>query len=134
MHLSTMSFKFQHFKYASVGLLGAAVFYLALWLLVECFNVSVLVATSAAFILVTLQNYILHYVWTFTSNHAHSVALPRFALMNVAGFCLNWSVMYVGVKLLAGNYLLVQTVAVAGVIAWNFVLSTWWIFRDGKEL
>lgn len=116
-------------KYSLVGLLGAAVFYLALWLMVAQFGVPVLYATSSAFVLVTLQNYLLHYVWTFASDHAHHTALPRFVLMNVVGFGLNWSVMYLGVTQLEWNYLLVQTAAVAGVITWNFVVSNWWIFR-----
>jgi putative flippase GtrA len=120
-------------KYSLVGLLGAAVFYLALWLLVGKFGVPVLYATSAAFVLVTLQNYLLHYVWTFASDHAHHTALPRFALMNVVGFGLNWGVMYLGVTQLDWNYLLVQTFAVAGVITWNFVLSNGWIFRTNTE-
>jgi putative flippase GtrA len=116
-------------KFGVVGILGAGTYYLVLWTLVESLKVQVLIATSAAFLVVVLQNYAFHSAWTFRSTGPRCAALPRFAAMSVAGFCLNWSVMFVGVRGLGFYYLLVQAVAIAMVVAWNYALSALWVFR-----
>jgi len=117
-------------RFSLVGVLAAFVFYLALWSMVEMMGVSVLLATSIAFILVTIENYLLHYKWTFRSTSAHASSFPRFVLMSVGGFTINWLVMFVGVELWILNYLAVQAVAIVMVVAWNFVLSHFWIFEE----
>ena len=88
-----------------------------------------LAATSIAFLLVCIENYTLHYVWTFGSDKAHTTAFPRFLLMSLIGFCINWVVMFLGVEKLALHYLLIQAFAIAAVVAWNFMLSSYWVFR-----
>lgn len=123
----------QLFRFGVVGALGTAVYYAVLWGLVELLGVRVLVASSIAFLLVCVENYILHYLWTFGSAKAHTFAFPRFSLMTVIGFWINWAVMLIGVSRLAFNYLLVQAAAIALVITWNYTLSSYWIFRDSHN-
>ena len=117
-------------KFGIVGLLGTAVYYIALWTMVEILHVPVLVATSMAFLLVALENYALHYAWTFKSTNRHTTALPKFLLMNVVGFFINFGIMFAGVEKMALNYLVVQAVAIIVVVCWNFLLSSIWIFRS----
>ena len=117
-------------RFCAVGLLGTAVYYPVLWGLVELARIPVLAATSIAFILVCVENYILHYVWTFGSNKAHTTAFPRFLFMSLIGFWINWGVMFLGVEKLALHYLLIQAFAIAAVVAWNFMLSSYWVFHD----
>lgn len=117
-------------RFCAVGLLGTAVYYPVLWALVELSGVPVLAATSIAFLLVCLENYILHYVWTFGSTRSHTTAFPRFLFMSLVGFCINWVVMFLGVEKLAQHYLLIQAFAIAAVVAWNFMLSSYWVFHD----
>ena len=119
-------------RFASVGLLATAAYYAILWVLVEILALGVLVATSLAFIIVTVENYLLHYHWTFRSKGRHARAFPAFLSMNVVGFGMNWAIMFAGTRLLHLNYLLVQAVAIAAVVAWNFVASSLWIFADSK--
>jgi putative flippase GtrA len=116
-------------RFGTVGALATGVYYGLLWLLVEIFSIPVLMATSAAFIFVTIENYILHYTWTFRSTHAHAEAFPRFLVMNIVGFGINWLVMYAGVVVAGFNYLAVQALAIAAVVAWNLAVSHLWIFR-----
>ena len=118
-------------RFAIVGVTGTIIYYAALWTMVEWMAWQVMLATSIAFVLVTLQNYLLHYGWTFESDRPHVAALPRFVAMNAGGFCLNWSVMFAGVRVAEFNYLAVQGVAIAVVIAWNVTLSYFWIFARG---
>ncbi len=101
--------------------------------MVEMLGISVLVATSIAFVLVTIENYALHHGWTFASAHSHSVAFPRFVFMNVIGFWMNFGIMAAGLHYLSLSYLLVQAFAIVAVVAWNFVVSSYWIFREIKQ-
>ena len=117
-------------RFGVVGTLGTAVYYLVLWGLVELLHVAVLPASSSAFVLVCIENYVLHYVWTFASTRSHAAAFPRFSFMTLVGFFINWAIMFVGVSKLGFNYLVVQAAAIAAVIVWNYSLSTYWIFRD----
>lgn len=121
-------------KFGVVGLLGACSYYLWLYAMVERLYWLVLTATSFAFVLVTLQNYLLHHRWTFQSETRHVQAFPRFLFMNGVGFCLNWVIMFIGVQKLAWYYLFVQGLAIGVVVAWNVILSFVWIFADqGKR-
>ncbi len=106
-------------RFAIVGAAGTITFYAVLWMLVELVHVAVLGATSIAFVIVCIQNYALHYVWTFDSAEAHVVAFPRFLVMNLLGFVLNWAIMYAGVEKMAVNYLLTQALAIIVVVTWN---------------
>jgi putative flippase GtrA len=119
-------------KFAVVGATGTVVYYATLWPAVEILQLSVLLASSLSFFIVTLENYVLHYVWTFGSITPHRTALPRFVLMNAVGFGLNWGTMYLGVETLSLNYLLVQGIAIIIVVSWNFVVSSLWIFGSRR--
>jgi len=120
-------------RFSAVGLVGATVYYSALWAMVEKLGLPVLVATSIAFVLVTIENYALHHRWTFASIHSHAVAFPRFVFMNIVGFWINFGIMAAGLRYLSLSYLLVQAFAIVAVVAWNFVVSSYWIFREIKQ-
>ena len=120
-------------RFGFVGGLGTAIYYLSLWLLVEKIHIGIMLATSISFILVVIENYVLHYHWTFSSNRSHRSAFPRFLLMGITGFALNWSIMYVGTVELNFNYLLVQALSIAVIVIWNLVISTF-IFQPANEV
>lgn len=117
-------------RFGVVGLLGTAVYYAILWVLVDLVQTPVMFATSFAFIIVCIENYILHYRWTFDSAKMHAAAFPRFLFMSVVGFAINWGIMFLGVTKLGLHYLLLQAFAIAAVVLWNFILSSYWVFRD----
>jgi putative flippase GtrA len=119
-------------RFVSVGLLATAAYYAILCVLVEVLAVGVLLATSVAFVVVTVENYFLHYHWTFRSKNRHARAFPAFLSMNVVGFGMNWATMFVGTQVLNLNYLLVQAVAIAAIVLWNFIASSLWIFGSLK--
>lgn len=115
-------------RFAVVGTLGTLVYYAVLWPLVEVASVPVMMSTSIAFLMVVVQNYLLHYRWTFRSAVPHTIAFRRFFLMSLAGFWINWCIMFLGVHRFGFDYLWVQAMAIAVVVTWNFLLSTFWIF------
>jgi putative flippase GtrA len=102
-----------------------------LWGLVERGGMAPLAASSLAFAVVVIENYLLHRHWTFASRVAHRRALPRFLLMAGCGGTVNGTVMAACLRL-GWHYLLAQALALAVVVACNFV-GTWLIFRGGSE-
>ncbi len=122
-------------RFAIVGSVAAGVYYATLLVFVELLSLPVLLATSLSFIIVTVENYILHRNWTFRSDSRHSIAFPKFAFMAAVGFCINWGIMFAGVAVLNIHYLLVQTASIAVVITWNILLCTFWIFpaNEGRQ-
>ncbi len=119
----------QVYRFALVGGLTAVIYYGVLFALVEFAGVGVLLSSSAAYIGATMLNYKLHHAWTFEARVPHSVATVRYVVMCVIGFTINYLVMFFGVSDDQSNYLLVQTVAVACVVAWNFIVSSLWVYR-----
>lgn len=115
-------------RFGIVGTTALVVYFGVLLGMVEWLQIPVMVATAIAYIFVTIENYVLHHLWTFKSTQRHTIAFPRFIASNVAGFMINWAIMYTGVQALEINYLLVQVAAVGAVIAWNLILGSSWIF------
>jgi|GEM_PF-1275557 len=120
-------------RFLVVGVVGTVVYYFTLWIMVEMLRVQVLAATSIAFVLVTLENYILHHGWTFASTNAHAVAFPKFVFMNIVGFWINWGIMASGLHYLSVNYMIIQIFAIGAVVTWNFIVTSYWIFRETKK-
>lgn len=118
-------------RYIAVGVFGTALYYLALVFQVEVLRIGVMIATCIAFVLVVMANYMLHRMWTFRSRVAHSRALIPFFVMSVAGFGANSAVMATGLAI-GVHYLLVQAVAIAVVVAWNYIFMAC-IFRQPNE-
>ena len=122
------------YRFSIVGILATLVYYVVLWTLVEKIGVPVMASTSIAFFIVVVENYLLHYWWTFRSDAPHATAFRRFALMNTVGFILNWSIMFFGVRHLPLSYLWIQAIAIVAVVVWNFVLSNCWIFFRANRM
>jgi putative flippase GtrA len=120
-------------RFAIVGFLGTVFYYALLVFLAELCDAPVMVATGAAFIVVVLTNYILHYSWTFRSSAPHGMAISRFVFMSFIGFWLNWGIMFWGVERLHFGYIWVQAVAIGVVVVWNFTLSVKWIFGSAAD-
>jgi putative flippase GtrA len=118
-------------RFALVGLGGTAVYYALLWSLVELGGVPVLGASTFAFGVVVVENYLLHRCWTFASRVPHRAALPRFVLLAGCGAAVNGAVMG-ACQRLGWHYLLAQALALALVVACNLA-GTLSIFRSGRR-
>jgi len=108
-------------RFALVGLAGSLAYAVLLWSLVDVLHWPVVPASCCAFLLVVLENYLLHRGWTFRSTVPHVQAFPEFLLASALGFCVNAAVMALGVAWLGLHYLAVQLAAVCAVVACNFV-------------
>ena len=124
-----MSFIRRTLRFSVVGVTTAVIYYGLLLAGVEYLRVSAVLVSAIAYPIVLAVNYLLHYRWTFAASSPHTIALKRYLFMTGCGFFINVSIMYFGVTVLHANYLLVQTMAMAVVIAWNYGLSSLWVFR-----
>lgn len=125
-----MSLKIQSIKFAIVGTLTAIIYYLFLFSLVEYFNVSIIIASSMAYVLAIIVNYLMHYQWTFNSDNPHKVAAFRFIMMNAGGFSINFLIMTYGLIIASEHYLLIQTFSLAVIVLWNFIISSLRVYKN----
>lgn len=118
----------QYVMFAGVGAIGTAGHYLVLVLLVELFAVSPVSATTAAFIVGAIINYLLNYRYTFASDKPHLPAMSKFFTIAFIGMIFNGLIMDLGSRQLGLNYLLAQIAATAVVLQWNFFANKLWTF------
>jgi len=120
----------QFFSFAGVGLVGTAVHYSALFLLVNFTAVEIIIASSLGFVLGALVNYYLNYYFVFRSQSYHRHTLPKFMAVAAVGFLLNGVLMWLTILQWQWHYLLGQLVATGGVLIWNFLGNHMWTFGD----
>jgi putative flippase GtrA len=116
-------------RFGVVGVLTAMVHYGLLYAGVEVAELPATAASSVGFVVAVVFNYFMHYNWTFGEPAPHGRTLWRYLVMISCGFLLNGGVMFAGERLGTLHYLLVQALALAAVVLWNFVVSNTWVFR-----
>ena len=118
----------QFLRYAAAGALGTGLHYAVLIGLVQFVRVDAVLASTVGAVVGAVVNYALNYRYTFGSDRAHRQALPRFALVAVAGIAVNALVM-AGVLAFAGpHYLVAQVIATATVLAAGYLANRAWTF------
>lgn len=117
-------------KFAVVGTITAIIYFLILYLLVELNEWPITLSSSIAYIGSLVFNYLSHYQWTFQSDNPHKIAMTRFLIMNTGGFFINMGIMYYGSMILPEYYLVIQLFAISIIVVWNFILSSFWVYKD----
>lgn len=124
----------QFMRFAGVGAIGTAGHYLTLVLLVEAAGVDAVPASLAGFVVGALINYHLNRVYTFRSDIAHRIALPKFLAIAAIGAVLNTLIMSLALNQLRLHYLLAQILATGIVLVWGFLGNRLWTFNStGRE-
>ena len=118
----------QFVRYAIAGAAGTAVHYLVLIALVQAASLSAVPASTAGAVAGALVNYRLNHRYTFESDQAHGRALPRFALVALAGIAVNAAVVAAMIAFVSPNYLLAQVAATAVVLVSGFLVNRAWTF------
>ena len=122
----------QFLRFAGVGILGTAVHYAILILLVHAGASGPIFASSCGFVGGAFTNYFLNYRYTFHSAVTHFVGLPKFFTVAAAGLLLNSLVMSVAITSVNLHYLIAQIVATAIVLIWNFLGNRIWTFKESS--
>jgi putative flippase GtrA len=121
----------QFFNYAAVGLIGTFVHYSVLWSLVEYRHLDSIYGSVCGFVAGAFTNYVANYYITFKSRKNHTVALPQFFSVAVAGLFVNTLVVALGTRWLGWHYLLSQLLATGLVLILTFLGNKYWTFRHG---
>ena len=124
----------QFLRFAVVGAIGTTGHYLTLVLLVELAGADAVPASLAGFVVGALINYQLNRSYTFGSDVAHRIALPKFFTIAAAGAVLNTLIMFMAIYQLGLHYFLSQVLATGMVLVWGFLGNRLWTFRSaGNE-
>ena len=115
-------------KYFVVGVLGTATHLFLLYIAVEFVYLSPLLGTSAAFIWVVIQSYLLNRNWTFQSDKKHTSTLPRYLIVSGIGFITNFLLMFFMLEVLGLWYIFAQILTALVVPLMNFLLNKYWTF------
>jgi putative flippase GtrA len=115
-------------RFSLVGVMGAATYFAVSTVLMETLHIDLTVAATIAFILTVLQNYVLHYHWTFQSRDRHRLALPRFVVVSIMGLVINSAAVWFGANYSNLGPPVIQLIAVLFVVIWNFLASSRLVF------
>jgi putative flippase GtrA len=115
-------------RYAGAGAVGTAAHYALLVALVQFARADAVLASTAGAILGALVNYGLNYRFTFASDKAHRVSLPRYAGVALAGIVLNGVVLAAALAPGVLHYLLAQLVATGAVFVAGYLVNRRWTF------
>ncbi len=122
-------------RFATVGVVTAAIHFCVLSSLVQLAGWDSTLASSLGFAIAVGFNYFMHYHWTFAAGTTaqpvpHGRALLRYACMIAGGFLINALLMLATTELWEWHYLLGQVLALVAVVAWNFILASTWVYRS----
>jgi putative flippase GtrA len=114
-------------QFCAIGSVATAIQYVGLIALVEMADVRPTIASSMAFTVSALFNYLANRRLTFRSGRPHRQAAPRFVLMVALGLAVNFCVIWLLLRL-QWHYLIGQIIATAIVLILNFALARAWVF------
>jgi putative flippase GtrA len=110
-------------RFGGVGVLAAIAHYGVLVVLVEMGGFGATPAALAGYVAGGIVSYGLNYRWTFRSERAHAVAVPRFVAIAAIGFVLTGLLMALLHDRWAVPYLLAQLATTGAVMVWSYVAN-----------
>ena len=116
-------------KYCVVGVSGTAVDVGALYIFIEYFNLPLLTATTLAFLLAVVNNFILNKIWTFENKSKNYKKLfIKFLIVSLVGLILTNASMYTLVEIAGIWYIYSKLITSGIVLTWNFLGNKFWTF------
>ena len=119
-------------KFLIVGGSATALQYGLLIVFVQFAGLSPVVATSIAYAISSVYNYLLNYYATFKNDGSHRTAATKFLAVAGSGLLINAGIIAALTKL-GAHYLVAQVVATLVILVWNFVVHKYWTYRDHKS-
>ena len=125
----------QFLKFCVVGVIGTAIDFGLLYLLVEFGHVYYLLAATISFIAAVINNYLLNKIWTFQDkNRNFFKQFVQFLIVSLVGLGLNLLLLYLLVQYAHLWYILAKVLATGVVLIWNFIANKFWTFKKEKVL
>jgi putative flippase GtrA len=122
----------QFILFALVGLVATITQYFTLMILVECFNITPVVASSCGYLIGGLVSYYLNHRITFQSDKQHHIAAVQFFCVATVGFSINFFLMSIGTHLYHIPYLIMQIISTSTILFWHFLANRFWTFKITK--
>lgn len=125
----------QFVRFFIVGSLSVAVEMTTLIILVEQARIQYLISNVFAFLLTNTFNYILSRKWVFErSGMSKRIEFPFFLIFVSIGLLINQLVLWYCVDKLLLDYRVGKLVAIAIVIAWNFMTRKHLVFNSSNTI
>ena len=121
-------------SYLMSSILGTALHYLVLFVLVSIFSLPTIFASTCGAMAGAVTIYFLNYFLVFKSVRRHREALARFFIVVVLGIFLNGIILNFLVSILDWHYLILQIITTIIVFIGNFILNRSWTFSVGRSL
>lgn len=119
-------------KFLIVGGSATALHYGLLFLFVQFAGLTPVVATSIAYSISSIYNYLLNYYATFKSDASHQTAVIKFAGVAGSGLLINAGIIY-ALTNLGIHYLIAQLLATLVILVWNYVIHKYWTYKSHKS-
>lgn len=116
-------------RYGLVGAVGTVAQYAVLVGSVSTHIATPVVASTAGAVVGAIINYILNAKFTFNRT-GHAQALPRFALIAIAGALVNGVLMKILIHAAGLNYMIAQVLATLIVLGLTYSMNSVWTFRS----
>ena len=115
-------------RYAVVGILGTFTHFSLLYIFVEKLYQDPVLSSIAAFPVVVWLSYVLNKNWTFESDKAHMIALPKYLIVCLVSLMNNFLLMHLLVNVFEVWYMAAQACSIAIIPVINFILKKYWAF------
>lgn len=112
--------------------MGTGVQYVTLWVGVEYLRAAAAMASALGYVLGAVTNYVINRRFTFQSRAPHRQAVRKYVVAVSLGWGLNTALMALLAHALAWQYFVAQIVTTGVGLAWNFLASRYWVFREPK--
>jgi putative flippase GtrA/nicotinic acid mononucleotide adenylyltransferase len=122
----------QILKFGITGILGTVLHFIILIILVENFQINVLIATTIAFFCATIFNFLLNKFWTFKQPKKVEGQFLRYLFIVFCGALLNLLFIYLGETKFEIDYRISQIIATFFVAIWNFWGTKKFVFADRR--
>jgi putative flippase GtrA len=121
-------------RYSLIGVLGTAIDFIGLYVLVQFFYFPVLLASAISFLVAVINNFVLNKNWTFQYKSQNKLQSNRklfikFLLVSVVGLLINLAGMFVLTFVLNLWYIFSKVLITGLVFIWNFLANKLWTFR-----
>lgn len=118
-------------KFGITGVMNTAVDFVVYTVLVSVCSMGLYVSQVISYCCGMLNSYAVNRKWTFdTKNGFFSLELVKFVVLNLAMMLLGMGIIYLCVEQLGLHKLLGKLISTVLVMAINFVLSNFWVFRN----
>jgi putative flippase GtrA len=115
-------------RFGWVGTLTLGIYVVELWLLDRFCDLPTWLDATFAYGPCLVINYLLQRTFTFRSGKRHSLAGPRYLVIQLGGLAINSGFIWLGAEVLHWPFLVAQFAALATLALWSYLGQKLWAF------